>query len=102
MWELRMSQVKRDMERSEGLQYQAIEVALQAKALKECSFPGHSDWVLDQGDDEANRLALAIGTNRWNNGEIDGEREEFLNAIRHVIKGAPYECPRCYRMMAKD
>jgi hypothetical protein len=57
---------------------------------------------LDQGDDEANRLALAIGTNRWNNGEIDGEREEFLNAIRHVIKGAPYECPRCDRMMAKD
>jgi hypothetical protein len=102
MWELRMSQVKRDMERGEGLQYQAIEVALQAKALKECSFPGHSDWVLDQGDDEANRLALAIGTNRWNNGEIDGEREEFLNAIRHVIKGAPYECPRCDRMMAKD
>jgi hypothetical protein len=102
MWELRMSQAKRDMERSEGLQYQAIEVALQAKALKECSFPGHSDWVLDQGDDEANRLALAIGTNRWNNGEIDGEREEFLNAIRHVIKGAPYECPRCDRMMAKD
>jgi hypothetical protein len=102
MWELRMSQVKRDMERSEGLQYQAIEVALQAKALKECSFPGHSDWVLDQGDDEANRLALAIGTTRWNNGEIDGEREEFLKAIRHVIKGAPYECPRCDRMMAKD
>jgi hypothetical protein len=102
MWELRMSQVKRDVERSEGLQYQAIEVALQAKALKECSFPGHSDWVLDQGDDEANRLALAIGTNRWNNGEIEGEREEFLNAIRHVIKGAPYECPRCDRMMAKD
>jgi hypothetical protein len=102
MWELRMSQVKRDVERSEGLQYQAIEVALEAKALKECSFPGHSDWVLDQGDDEANRLALAIGTNRWNNGEIDGERDEFLNAIRHVIKGAPYECPRCDRMMAKD
>jgi hypothetical protein len=102
MWELRMSQVKRDVERSEGLQYQAIEVALEAKALKECSFPGHSDWVLDQGDDEANRLALAIGTTRWNNGEIEGEREEFLNAIRHVIKGAPYECPRCDRMMAKD
>jgi len=97
-----MSQVKRDVERSEGLQYQAIEVALQAKALKECSFPGHSDWVLDQGDDEANRLALAIGINRWNNGEIDGEREEFLNAIRHAIKGAPYECPRCDRMMARD
>jgi hypothetical protein len=102
MRELRMSQVKRDMGRIEGLHFQAIEVALQAKALKECSFPGHSDWVLDQGDDEANRLAYAIGTNRWENGEIAGEREEFLDAIKHAIKGAPYECPRCDRMMAKD
>jgi len=102
MRELRMSQVKRDMGRSGGLHFQAIEVALQAKALKECSFPGHSDLVLDQGDDEANRLAYAIGTNRWQNGEIDGEREEFLAAIKHAIKGAPYECPRCDRMMAKD
>jgi hypothetical protein len=102
MRELRMSQVKRDMGRFEGLHFQAIEVALQAKALKECSFPGHSDWVLDQGDNEANRLAYAIGTNRWENGEIDGEREEFLDAIKHVIKGAPYDCPRSDRMMAKD
>jgi hypothetical protein len=97
-----MSQVKRDMGRTEGLHFQAIEVALEAKALKACSFPGHSDRVLDQGDDEANRLAYAIGTSRWQNGEIDGEREEFLNAIRHAIKGAPYDCPRCDRMMAKD
>ena len=102
MRELRMSQVKRGMERIGGLHFQAIEVALQAKALKECSFPGHSDLVLDQGDDEANRLAYAIGTNRWENGEIGGEREEFLAAIKHAIKGAPYDCPRCDRMMAKD
>jgi len=102
MRELRMSQVKRHMERNGGLHFQAIEVALQAKALKECSFPGHSDWVLDQGDNEANSLAVAIGTNRWESGEIDGEREEFLDAIKHAIKGAPYDCPRCDRMMAKD
>jgi hypothetical protein len=97
-----MSQVKRDMKHGEGLRYQAVEVALQAKALKECSFPGHSSWVLDQRDDEANRLAYAIGTNRWQNGEIEGDRDEFLDAIRHAIKGAPYECPRCDRMTAKD
>jgi hypothetical protein len=100
--ELRMSQVKRDIKGVEGLQYKAVEVALQANALKECSFPGHSDWVLDQGDDEANRRAYAIGIDRWQNGEIDSEREEFLDAIRHVIRGAPYVCPRCDRMMAKD
>ena len=97
-----MSQVKRDMERIDDFHFQAIEVALQAKALKECSFPGHSHWVLDQGDDEAARLAYTIGTDRWKNGEIDGEREEFLDAIRHAIKSAPYDCPRCDRMMAKD
>ena len=97
-----MSQVKTGMQRFEGLHFQAIEVARLARAVKECSFPSHSDLLLDQGDDEANRLALAIGINRWNNGEIDGEREEFLNAIRHAIKGAPYECPRCDRMMARD
>jgi len=97
-----MSQVKRGMERIGGLHFQAVEVALQAKALKECSFPGHSDLVLDQGDDEATRLAYAIGANRWERGEIDGGREEFLDAIKHAIKGAPYDCPRCDRMMAKD
>jgi hypothetical protein len=102
MRELRMSQVKRDMGRFGGLHFQAIEVALQAKALKECSFPGHSDLVLDQGDDEATRFAYAIGANRWVRGEIDGGREEFLDAIKHAIKGAPYDCPRCDRMMAKD
>jgi hypothetical protein len=96
-----MDQVRRGVER-EGLHCQAVEVALQAKALKECSFPGHSDLVLDQRDEEANSLAYAIGTDRWQNGEIDGDREEFLNAIRHVIKGAPYDCPRCDRMMARD
>jgi hypothetical protein len=64
-----MGQVKGDLERIERLRYQAIEVALEAKALKGCSFPGHSHRLLDQGDDEANRLAYAIGTNRWENGK---------------------------------
>jgi hypothetical protein len=102
MREMRMSQLKRDMERVGDLHFQAIEVALQARALKECSFPGHSDWVLDQRDDEANKLAYALGKNRWENGDVDGEREEFLDAIKQAIKGAPYDCPRCDRMMAKD
>jgi hypothetical protein len=97
-----MSQVKRDFKCVEGLRDQAVEVALQAEALKECSFPGHSGWVLDQRDDEANRRAYAIGTNRWQNGEICGEREEFLAAIQQAIRAAPYDCPRCDRMTAKD
>jgi len=77
MRELRMSQVKRHMERNGGLHFQAIEVALQAKALKDAVFR-HSDWVLDQGDNEANSLAYTIGTNRWENGEIDGDRRDNI------------------------
>ena len=52
-----------------GLHCKAIEVALQAKALKECCFPGHSDWPLDRGD-EATRLAYTIGTDRWKTGKL--------------------------------
>jgi hypothetical protein len=97
-----MSQVNTNMKHVESLHFQAVEVALQAEALKECSFPGHSHLVLDRGDDEANRRAYAIGADRVNNGEVAGNREEFLAAIRHAIKGAPYDCPRCDRMVARD
>ena len=97
-----MSQVKTGMQRFEDLHFQAIEVARLARAVKECSFPSHSDLLLDQGDDEANMRAYAIGTNRWANGEFIGERDEFLAAIKHAIKRAPFECPRCDRMMARD
>ena len=38
----------------------------------------------------------------WQNGEICGEREEFLDAIRQAIRAAPYDCPRCDRMTARD
>jgi len=38
MRELRMSQVKRDMERIDGFHFQAIEVALQAKSLERMQF----------------------------------------------------------------
>jgi hypothetical protein len=97
-----MSQVKREMERLEHLHFQAIEVAKQAGAVKECTFPGHSDYVLDQWDDDANSRAYAIGTNRWKAGEIDGAREEFMDAIKEAISTASGDCPECDRMMAKD
>ena len=97
-----MSQIKREMERLEHLRIAAIEVAKQAGAVKECSFPGHSDCILDQCDDDANKLAYAIGTNRWKAGEIDGTREDFMDAIKEAIEMALYDCPKCDRMMAKD
>ena len=96
-----MSRVKRDMERTEGLHFEAIEVALQAKALKECSFPGHSDWVLDQGNDEANRPMRSEQT-AGRTAKLMASAKRFLDAVKHAIKGAPYDCPQCDRMMAKD
>jgi hypothetical protein len=97
-----MSQVKREMERLETLNFEAIEVAKQAGAVKECRFPGHSDYVLAQWDDDANRTAYAIGTNRWKAGEIDGTRQDFMDAIKEAIDTAPDECAACDRMMSKD
>lgn len=90
------------MERLELLNYDAIEVAKQAGAVKECEFPGHSDSIVDQWDDDANKRAYAIGTNRWKAGEIDATREEFMDAIKEAIETAPDECPECARMTAKD
>lgn len=97
-----MSQVKREMERIESLEQQAIAVAKEANAIKECGFPGHSDCFLSQWDDDANRHAYAIGTNRWKAGEVDGTREEFMDAIKEAIDTASDDCPECDRMMAKD
>jgi hypothetical protein len=97
-----MSQVKREMDRLESLNFEAIEVAKQAGAVKECQFPGHSDQLLTQWDDDANKMAFAIGTNRWKTGEIDGTRQDFMDAIKEAIDTAPDECPECDRMMSKD
>lgn len=97
-----MSQIKREMERLERLQHQAVEVAKQAKAVKECEHPGHSEYVIDQFDGDAASRAYAIGTNLWKSGDVDGTREEFMDAIKGAIEMAPSECPECERMMAKD
>lgn len=98
-----MSRIKREMERVDQMRHQARMVAKQAGAVKACALhPDDFDCLLDQGDDEANRLAYAIGTNRWKDGEIDGEREEFMDAIKEAIQYAPYDCPECDRNMGRD
>lgn len=98
-----MSQIKREMERLDHIRHQALRVAKEAGAVKGCDLhPGDMSCLLDQGDDDANKLAYAIGTNRWKDGEIDAEREEFMDAIKEAIETAPYGCPECDRMMGKD
>ena len=96
--DLRMGQMKREIERLDSLQGSATAAAKEARALKECEFPGHSDNLLSTWDDDANKRAYAIGTNWWKAGEVDGTREEFMAAIKEAIDMAPDHCPDCDRM----
>jgi hypothetical protein len=96
-----MGQAKRELERQSDLNMQAQSVAKEAGAIKECDL-GHLEIMIDQGDDEANKRAYAIGTNRWKEGLVDGTREEFMDAIKDAIESASYDCPRCEKLMADD
>jgi hypothetical protein len=96
-----MSMIKREMERLDGLNFQAIEVAKQAGAVKTCDHTGHEDCYTDQFDDDARKRAFAIGTNLWKAGEVEASREEFMEAIDNAIKMSPMECPECDHMMSK-
>lgn len=81
------------MMRLEGLEAVATGVALKAGALQAC--PLHDDVVLTVGNSEADRKAYAIGTNMVKSGEVDGTREEFMDAIKSAIDDASDECFIC-------
>lgn len=95
-----MGMAKREMERHDDLVAQAIGVALQAKAIKEC--PIHDEVYLDAEDPEANRHAYAIGTNMVKAGKIEATREEFMDAIKEAIDGSGMECGWCAKNAASD
>lgn len=88
-----MGQAKAEMMRREDLRNVADDVALRAKAIHECE--RHSGTYLTNSDPDAERLAYAMGTNMVKNGEVDGSREEFMDAIKEAISEAGWECPSC-------
>lgn len=88
-----MGQAKRELERREALEQRAIEAALEAKAIRECE--GHSGVYIDRYDEDARKAAYAIGTNMFKRDEIDGTREEFMDAIKAAIEGASDKCYAC-------
>jgi hypothetical protein len=90
---LAMGQAKKEMMRLEDLQDVAMGVACKAKAVKECEW--HEGIFIDLGDPDAGKLAYAIGTKMFKDGEVDGTREEFMAAIKSALETAGDECPIC-------
>jgi hypothetical protein len=96
-----MGGVKREMERIEDLEGLAAGVALQAGALKECAV--HSGELLYQGDPDADSRSYAMATNLWKKGDVDGTREEFMDAIKSAFENASHDgCMRCDKLMRED
>jgi hypothetical protein len=71
-------------------------VAVQAKAIVPCRW--HDDIMINNADDDANSHAYALGTIRWQKGDIDCERQEFMDAIKDAIDQSADECPRCQKI----
>lgn len=92
-----MGQAKHEMMRMDTLVGQATGVLLKTGALKACEL--HEDIVIDQYDDDAVKRAYAIGTNMVKAGEVDGTREEFMDAIKTALEQGYDECPDCTKHM---
>jgi len=69
-------------------------IAIQAGAIKVC--PIHHDVTINQGDEEADRRAYAIATNKWKADDLVGDRESIMQGIHNAITmAADDECPEC-------
>lgn len=80
------------------LETAALQALLQTKALEPCSV--HSDVLIRQGDEDAERHAYALATTILKR-EGDMElREDLMSAIEHELTmAADGECPRCAHLM---
>lgn len=96
-----MSGIKREIEKIDDLHSQAVDVALRAGAISECEL--HSGELIYEDDEDAEKQAYAIGTNMWKNGEVDGTREEFMDAIKSAFENASHDgCMSCDKLMRDD
>jgi hypothetical protein len=93
-----MGQTKNEMMRIQDLEALASNVLVKAGALKPCD--AHEEVLIDQDDPDAVKRAYAIGTNMVKAGEVDGTREEFMDAIKSAYESSAVECYSCSKMMA--
>jgi hypothetical protein len=92
-----MSGVKREMERLDHLERQAMGLLLETGAVGEC--PVHSDIYIDQFDDDAVDEARKKGAEMVKGGEVDGTKEEFMKAIENAVTNTGDECGLCAKNM---
>ena len=85
-----------DSGNSYDLYASAIDVAIQAGAIKECEY--HSGTYLDCEDEEANSNAYAIGTNLIKNNQVDYDRKDFMDAIKGAIDEGGMQCYSCEKL----
>ena len=90
-----MSMIKRRIEERDELRELATAVLLETGALEQCDL--HEHVLIDQFDEDAQKCAYAIATNRIESGEIDADRSEFMDVIKEVITDCGDECYDCQR-----
>jgi hypothetical protein len=88
-----MGRAKEEMMRQEGLYFTAINLLEETGAVSRCEF--HEEFYSDNGDEDALKHAYALGTIWVRDGKVDGEREEFMTAIKAAYDDAGYDCPAC-------
>jgi hypothetical protein len=70
-----------------------VQICIRAEAVEGCRY--HADSLIRLFDDDAERRAYAIATNEWKAGNLVGEREEIMEAVKQVLDSAEDECPSC-------
>lgn len=95
-----MGQAKKEMMRLEGLEAQAMGVLVRVRAVSECEV--HDGIFIDNEDPDAVKTAYAIGTNMAKAGDVDGTRDEFMDAIKSALGNAGDECPICAKYRDED
>jgi hypothetical protein len=88
-----MGMAKEELIRKEE-RYRAVQAVLvKTGALERC--PVHEDVLYTLQDDDAERHAYALATTMQQKGELDGTREEVMDAVAEAIRDSLLECPRC-------
>ena len=64
--------------------------------------PTHGNSMMDRCDDDANVRAFELATLRWKAGDIVGEYEDVMRAIKLALDNSAYHCPRCERFNEFD
>ena len=92
-----MGGAKREMERQEGLHFEAIETAVAAGVLRRCEF--HEDTVWDPGGDPTDAYKLA-NYRLSRSGSVDSRsRREMTDAIKDAIEQSGDGCYFCERWL---